>query len=299
VCLSTESKAKRKTPTRFHFSAATINHMDLDAELALLSREPGRACDLAELALLLARDEYPAVDVEAYLGELDGMAHEAARLVRGSLRQRVEGLCRYLFHDMGFHGNCHDYYDPRNSYLNDVLDRRTGLPLTLSLVAIAVGTRVGLDVRGVGLPGHFVAHAFDGDQAVLFDPFHGGRLLEPDECASLVLRVTGVPFQPTPDRLAASSARAIAVRMLTNLKSVYLQERDFPRAARVIIRLLQLRPSDVHERRDLGVALLHAGRPGKAIDHLTAYLEAAPASVDGTIVRTMLAQARAQVARWN
>src|SRR5262249_18663494 len=150
--------------------------------------------DLAELALHLAREEYAELDADAYLAELAGMAHEARRYVRGNLSARVDGLCRYLFHDMGFRGNVREYYDPRNSYLNQVLDQRTGIPITLSLVAMAVGQRSGLNVVGVGLPGHFVAKAVAGGEEILFDPFHGGRRLTVRDCENLVEQVTGSPF---------------------------------------------------------------------------------------------------------
>src|SRR4051812_41741358 len=115
--------------------------MKLDTILDLLARDPGASFDVAEIALHLARDEYPEVDAEAYLSELAGMAHEAAAHMRGGLESRVRGLCRYLFHDMGFRGNAEHYYDARNTYLNQVLDRRTGIPLSLSVVAMAVGRR--------------------------------------------------------------------------------------------------------------------------------------------------------------
>src|SRR5438270_70784 len=105
--------------------------MDLDRALALLAHEPDGRLDIAELSLLLARDEYPFLDVEGALAEIEAMAHEAKPYVRGGLEARVQGLCRYLFHEMGFHGDSQDYYDPRNSYLNEVLDRRTGIPITL------------------------------------------------------------------------------------------------------------------------------------------------------------------------
>src|SRR6266404_2336633 len=123
--------------------------MDLDAALTALAADPHAPLDLAELALWLARDEYPELDVEAYLGELAGMAHEVTRYLGGGLEARVKGLCRYLFHDMGFRGNKQDFFDPRNSYFNQVLDRRTGIPITLSAVAMAVGTRAGLQIVGV------------------------------------------------------------------------------------------------------------------------------------------------------
>lgn len=273
--------------------------MELDLILAQLADDPTATCDVAELALELARDEYSDLDVEAYLSELDGMAHEARAHVRGTLEARVRGLARYLFHEMGFRGNDQDYYDARNSYLNQVLDRRTGIPISLSVIAMAVGSRVGLQIEGVGLPGHFIAKAVDGEQEVLFDPFHGGRLLAPDQCECLVARVTGVEFQATAQTLQALPLPQVVQRMLTNLKAIYLREGQFSRAARVIERLRQLRPNDVHERRDLGVSLLQAGRPGKAIDHLAAYLRAHPHGADVQTVRTYLTQARAEVAKWN
>src|SRR6266571_4016497 len=133
--------------------------MNLNEALTLLVRDPSADVDLAELALLLAREEYPAVDVEATLGELSALAHDVHPRLRGPLAARVATLGRYLFHELGFRGNTQNYYDPRNSYFNEVLDRRLGLPITLSLVAMSVGERAGLSVVGVGLPGHFIAKA--------------------------------------------------------------------------------------------------------------------------------------------
>jgi regulator of sirC expression with transglutaminase-like and TPR domain len=273
--------------------------MNLDMALTLLSHTPDAPLDLAELALSLARDEYPALDVEAYLSELDGMAHEARSHLRGSLTARVKGLCRYLFHDMGFRGNQQDYYDARNSYFNDVLDRRTGIPITLSAVAMAVGRRAGLEVVGVGLPGHFVAKAGADGEEVLFDPFHGGRVLTPAKCQRLVEQVTGMPYEVNDAALAAVPLGAIVMRMLNNLKGVYLRTGDYMRAARVIERLRQLSPDDALQRRDLGATLFQAGQAGQAIDHLQAYLSASPEATDANAVKKMLTQARVAVARWN
>lgn len=273
--------------------------MNLDEALALLSHTPEAPLDLAELSLQLAREEYPTLDVEAYLSELDGMAHEARANLRGSLTQRVKGLCRYLFHDMGFRGNQQDYYDARNSYFNDVLDRRTGIPITLSAVAITVGRRAGLEVSGVGLPGHFVAKASAEGKDVLFDPFHGGRLLSPEKCRQLVEQVTGLPFEVNEEALRAVPLGAIVLRMLNNLKGVYLRNSDYPRAARVIERLRQLSPYDPIQQRDLGATLLQAGQSGRAIDHLQAYLRALPQAGDADTVKQLLMQAQAAVARWN
>jgi regulator of sirC expression with transglutaminase-like and TPR domain len=273
--------------------------MNLDSILLELSHNPRAAHDVAEVALLLARDEYPNLDVEATLCELDALAHEARNLVRGDWPARVQGLCRFLFHDLGFRGNDRNYYDPRNSYLHLVMERRTGIPITLSVVAMAVGNRCGLEVQGVGLPGHFIAKAVEGEREILFDPFHGGRRLTPLDCEHLVQQVTGSPFQATREALGAVPLGALVQRMLTNLKGVYLGTGDFVRAVRVLRRLCQLVPGDPLQRRDLGAALLHAGQPGKAIDALTAYLGEVPAASDAAEVQQMLQKARRAVAEWN
>jgi regulator of sirC expression with transglutaminase-like and TPR domain len=212
-------------------------NMDLDTALAQLCQNPCVPFDLAEVALEIARDEFPSLDVEAYLSELDAMAHEARSYLRGDLGARVTGLCRYLCHEMGFRGNKQDYYDPRNSYLNLVLDCRLGIPITLSAVAMAVGSRAGLNIEGVGLPGHFVVKAVEDGQEVLFDPFHGGRRLTACDCELLVQQVTGRPFEATPATLSSVPLGFIVQRMLHNLKAIYLHGDDFIRAARVLERL--------------------------------------------------------------
>ncbi len=134
---------------------------------------------------------------------------------------------------MGFRGNQQDYYDARNSYFNDVLDRRTGIPITLSAVAMAVGRRAGLDIVGVGLPGHFVAKAIADGEEVLFDPFHSGRRLTPEKCQRLVEQVTGMPFEINDEALQAVSLGSMVLRMLNNLKGVYLRTGDYERGARI------------------------------------------------------------------
>jgi regulator of sirC expression with transglutaminase-like and TPR domain len=273
--------------------------MDLDSALSQLAADPAAPLDLAELALQLARDEYPDLDVEAYLGELAGMAHEARAYLRGPLDARVSGLCRYLFHDLGFRGNTQSYYEPRNSYLNEVLDRRTGLPILLAVVAMAVGERAGMQVVGVGLPGHFVAKAVDNGSEVLFDPFHGGRRLSPEQCEALVYQVTGTTFRANRESLAAVPLGVMILRMLNNLKGTYLREEDFGRAVRVIERLRRLRPDDPLQERDLGASLLRAGQPGRAVDHFRAYLEELPSAGDAETVRALLRQALSEVAKWN
>jgi regulator of sirC expression with transglutaminase-like and TPR domain len=273
--------------------------MDLDLMLRRLATDPFSPTDPGEIALALARDEYTHLDTEAYLNELAGMAREARPYLRGDLEARVRGLCRYLFHDQGFRGNLKNYYDARNSYLNEVLDRRTGIPITLVVVAMAVGGRAGLPIAGVGLPGHFVAKAYEGGREVLFDPFHGGRLLTPDDCERLVEQSAGISFTANRRSLRAVPPGLIVQRLLSNLKGIYLASEDLERATRVISRLCQISPADAIQRRDLGATLIRAGKPGPAINHLSAYLSAAPSASDAAAVQRLLGQAKSIVSRWN
>ncbi|HYV39137.1 MAG TPA: transglutaminase-like domain-containing protein [Gemmataceae bacterium] len=273
--------------------------MDLNAALHTLCLEGDAPLDIAELALHLARDEYPSIDVDAYLGELDAMAREAQRYVRGDLQARVHGLCRYLFHEMGFHGNQKDYYDPLNSYFNQVLERRTGIPITLSILTMAIGNRVGLHMDGVGLPGHFVVKAVEDEQQLVFDPFHGGRVLTAQDCENVVRQASGRDIIVTAATLERLPLCLLVMRMLNNLKTIYLKQTDMPRAIRVLERLRQLAPDDAELQRDLGICLVHAGKPGKAIDLLAAYVEVAAEAMDAEAVRDVLRRARAAVAGWN
>jgi regulator of sirC expression with transglutaminase-like and TPR domain len=271
--------------------------MNLDETLPLLAADPAADLDLAELALAVAADEYPALPRRAALARLDDLAAELAPRLVGSLEGRVAELSAFLFEELHFLGNATDYYDARNSYLNDVLDRRLGIPLTLSLVAIAVGRRCGLEVEGVGLPGHFIARAVGPGDDILFDPYHGGQFLDRDSCSLLVATVTGRPYTVTEECLAAVSPGCFAMRMLTNLKAAYLRREDYARAARTARRLVQLVPCDPTQRRDLGVCLVHAGRPGAAIDHLELYLATEPP--DDEPVAIYLSRARRELAAWN
>jgi regulator of sirC expression with transglutaminase-like and TPR domain len=273
--------------------------MNLDAALERLSRDPQASLDVAEVSLSLARDEYPRLDVEACLGEIVSMAHEARRYVRGDLPGRVQGLCRYLFHDMGFRGNVKDYYDPLNSYFNQVLERRTGIPITLSALVMAVGRRAGLQVEGIGLPGHFIVRVGDGAGSLLVDPFHGGRQLSGTDCENLVRQATGAPIALSPLSLEPIPLGLMLRRMLNNLKGIYLGLEDFARAIRIMERMLQLNPRDAVLRRDLGVSLVRTGQPGKALDHLRYYIQEAPEADDQKAIGAVLRDAEKRVAQWN
>src|SRR5262245_57143888 len=160
--------------------------MKLSSALAALAANPHAPTDLARVALLIARDAYSQMNPRAYLRIIDRLADQLRPRIKGSLAARTAELSTFLFEECGFAGNTEHYYDPRNSYLNKVIDRQVGLPIALSVLSVAVGTRAGLNVVGVGLPGHFVAKAVDGDEELLFDPFNGGQFLDTEACEALI-----------------------------------------------------------------------------------------------------------------
>ncbi|HEX7089320.1 MAG TPA: transglutaminase-like domain-containing protein [Longimicrobiales bacterium] len=257
-------------------------------EAAVLRPEP--ELDLASAALLVAAEEYPQLPLAPYLRRLDLLAErvhdrlgdETAPLVV------VQELSRVLFVEEGFRGNVEAYYDVRNSFLNDVLDRRLGIPITLSVVYLEVGWRLGLPLVGVGFPGHFLVR-YEGEAVrLLVDPFEGGRLRFEDQAQELLDRVYGgmVPLQP--EFLQPASKRDILVRILTNLKGIYLNARDDRRALAAVERILLLRPGATGEVRDRGMLLARIGRVGEAIADLQRYLNSAPEAPDARRVRELI-----------
>ena len=260
--------------------------------------EPGA---LAEAALLIAAEEYPALDVAAWLARLDALGARARERVppRGDADQTAAALTRLLVEDYGLRGNDADYYDPRNSFLNEVLERRLGIPLTLSLVYMEVGARAGVAVRGVGLPGHFVVRLERGETARLLDPFNGGRPLDEANCRRLVERLGGGRLRFEPAHLRAVSARAILIRMLANLKGVYTALGDWRRARGAVDRILLLAPEAVGELRDRGLLSARLGEPVAAIGDWEAYLRRVPDAKDAATVRRHLRALRQAQAALN
>lgn len=274
--------------------------MNLDDTLDLLTHDPYADVDLGELGLRLAADEYPSLDVDAYLSRFDQMADEVREeLGDRPLADQVRTLCSYLFIVRGFRGNVENYYDPKNSYLNEVLDNCQGIPITLSVVAMAVGRRAGLRIEGVGLPGHFIAKAVCRHAEVFFDPFNAGRVLSAADGQALAEQFVKTTQLDPAELLRSAPTHAIVVRMLNNLKNVYVHRGDHQRSVRVIERLRQLLPCDVTLRRDLGICLMGAEQHGRAINHLQDYLDFSPTPSDANLVRQWLAKARRESAKWN
>jgi regulator of sirC expression with transglutaminase-like and TPR domain len=269
-------------------------------EFAELTGRPDGRIDLARAALAIARWEYPALDVEAYLDRLDAIARGVDGLRRSADPVgRLHRLREYLFVEQGFSGNRVEPYDPRNSFLNDVLDRRQGIPITLSLVLMEVGKRLGLAVEGIGLPGHFIAGARFGDSQILLDSFNGGALLTPEACEELVGRALGRKVTLKPEHFAPVSGTRLLARMLGNLKGIYWQREAWDRVVGVIDRLLVLDAKAGHEWRDRGRAWTNMGELRRGLGDWERYLTEFPHAADREAVKGQLRQTRQKLAQLN
>lgn len=265
----------------------------------LLKQEP--RADLVRIALEIAGDAYPDLDASRYIQLLDSLAERVrARTPVHAKPHQVLGQINWaLFVEEGFQGNVDDYYDPRNSYLNEVIDRKLGIPITLSLVYWALAERLGLDVGGVNLPAHFMLRAGRDGQAVYVDAFHGGALLDRHGCQRRISDLLGRPVELTAQQLALCGPETIVARMLTNLKTIYLENDNFVAALPVQRRLAALPQSDPAEGRDLGMLCLQLDRPAEAIEPLQAYLQTCPKARDASVVLELLRAVRREVALWN
>jgi regulator of sirC expression with transglutaminase-like and TPR domain len=262
---------------------------------------PDREVNLAEAALLVAAEEYAELDVRAYLVRLDEMGV--------ALRQRLEeeprperaimALNRYLFQEQGFRGNTEQYYDARNSYLNDVIDRRTGIPITLSALYMEVARRAGLEVEGVGLPGHFVVRVQMPSRALLVDPFHGGSLLTERDCQERLDRIFDGKVKLEPKMLRPCRRKDMLERILRNLKAIYLRDQDKDRALRVVDLLVRIQPGSAEDLRDRGVLYAALDCYGTAARDLESYLALAPQARDAEELAARVAQLKQQAARLN
>ncbi len=277
--------------------------MDADPSLREFAREvsrPDADIDLGRAALAIARSEYPRLDIAAHLDRLEALA-DGARPARGvtDALGRLHRLREYLFEEQGFAGNSQDYFDPRNSYLNDVLDRRLGIPITLSLVLIEVGRRLGLEMEGIGLPGHFITGARVDGEHVLLDPFNRGTILTGEACAELAARALGRPVELLPEHFAPVTNCLFLMRMLANLKGAYWRREAWPKVVGIIDRLLVLNPEAGGEWRDRGAAWSSMGDFRRGLADWERYLTEFPNAADHEKVKTRLRQVRQKLARLN
>lgn len=256
---------------------------------------------LDEAALAIAAEEYPALDTAAYLAQLDRLAEQVRRRAPAPLRaaNTLRALRDVLFVEEGFRGNEKSYYDPRNSYLNEVLDRRLGIPISLSVLFMEVARRVGLVLEGVGFPGHFLVKLKpEVGPEVFIDPYNGGELLSAEECVARFKNVShGRDFDER--FLHGVAPRQILGRMLHNLKRIYVEQGDDVRAFWVIDRLLLLAPDAIDEVRDRGLVEARLGLKPAAARDLEAYLAREPSAADAGDVADLLATLRARPAMLN
>lgn len=220
---------------------------------AHVAARPDAEIDLAEAALLIAETEYLGLDIARYTGILDDLGRTASRIVaEPSDRPGIERVLRFLYEEAGFKGNADDYYDPKNSFLNDVLDRRTGIPITLALVITEVCKRAGVEAQGVSFPGHFLVRSPAPNGLYVADPFEG-KLMTQADLRNLLARTTGTPRDPDARMLEAATPRQILVRMLNNLRGIYSTRGDHQRERDILERLFILSPTD-ELKRDLDAA---------------------------------------------
>jgi regulator of sirC expression with transglutaminase-like and TPR domain len=256
-----------------------------------LAQEP---IDLARAALAIAREEYPDLDEGRYLRLLDRLAEGVQTGVPAgaSPERRVGRMNTYLFHELGFSGNQSDYYDPRNSFLNEVLDRRLGIPLTLSIVYMEVGRRCGLRVEGVGFPGHFLCKVHLEGGELVVDPFHRGQLLGLEELKLKLSSAVGNQVKFDPRLLRAATARDILVRMLQNLRSLYQERNDVPRALSAVDRLLMLAPDNIRGLRERAQLYEQLGGSTAAAADLEKVLQLEPGASDASALRARVRRLR-------
>ena len=258
--------------------------------------------DLLRAALTFARPEYPGLDESRYLGLIDEYA-DRVRSRRGESEDPAHSIATInvvLFQQEGFAGNQSEFYDPRNSYLNDVLDRKLGIPISLSVIYMEVAQRVGLPVFGVGLPGHFLLKHYDlnGNQ-IFIDPYVAGRLLSPAECQTRLDEVYGGQMPLQPEFLNSVSRRQILTRMLNNLRSIYISQRNFKKALTIVDFILAIHPRSPDDLRQRALLRYNEGMLRPAIEDLEEYLRLAPDASDAEEMKQTVLSIRRSIAMMN
>lgn len=255
-------------------------------------QQPDQQIDLAASALYIAQEEYPDLDPAQYLNVLDTMA---AQLQERMSAQRyplriIQSINEYLYDELGFTGNSTDYYDPRNSFLNDVIDRRMGIPITLSLVYLEVARRIDFPMAGIGMPGHFLIRPDIAQMEIFVDAFNRGEVLFAEDCQTRLAEIYRQPVTLQPQFLESVSHRKFLARMLTNLKIIYLDRQELEKALGAVERILLLFPGLPMELRTRGLIYYQLGRWAAASKDLETYLTSVPDAEDAPAIRQLLQQ---------
>jgi regulator of sirC expression with transglutaminase-like and TPR domain len=254
--------------------------------------------DVFEVAMRIAQVEYPALDIPLYRARLEEFGREGAGLVKAKGRRGVDQFNAYFFDTLGFHGNADNYYDPRNSYLNDVIDRRTGIPITLSAVYCNVACRAGLRAHGVGFPGHFLAKCLVAGGEVLVDCFNA-RTVTREDCQELLDSFSPGGAPVSDEMLEIAGPRDILSRMLNNLRRIHAGRGEFARAVQWVDLDIGLRPESPHNFRERGMLYIQMEEFGKAAVDLERYVRLAPGSPDLPQVREQIQLVRKLLSHLN
>lgn len=262
-------------------------------ELCALIETFGEELPLDRALLLIAKEEYPDLEVGRYTSFLDRLADRALHQASDS-GDMTRALTEAIFREANFRGNKENYYDPRNSLLNAVIDRRLGIPITLSIIFMEVARRAGSHAVGIGFPGHFLVRCEADGRTVMLDPFERGALVRRADCERLLKQANGAHAELEPWMLEPASPRQIVIRVLTNLKHAYMLQKDPISAVKAIDRLLLVDPHRWSERRDRGLLFKELNCASAALVDLEAYLENAPETKDLETIKRMLPELKKQ-----
>ncbi len=259
--------------------------------------------DLAEAALLIAKNANAEIDIQRYLALIDDLASQlSAKLAPDCPEtERILALNRFLFQEQGFAPNVDDYYDPRNSFLNEVLERRVGIPISLSILYIEVGRRIGLSLRGVSFPGHFLVKCRVYEGLIVLDPYCAGASLSFEDLQQRLREARGgeVSRAIVASMLVAANKKQILARMLGNLKAIYLERGELDRALSVTEWIVTLAPSDPSDLRDRGLLYAQLDCFRAAVADLERYLELSDDARDAEEIRARVVELRHAASRLN
>ncbi|MGK7882661.1 MAG: SirB1 family protein [Crocosphaera sp.] len=258
------------------------------------TNKPDHQINLAKAALVYAKYEYPRLEIEDYLITLDIISQR----IKDDLEQElyplkvIKTINKYLFKDLGFKGNTNNYYDPSNSYLNEVIDKKTGIPISLSVIYLEIAKRLNFPMVGIGMPGHFLIRPEFENVGIFVDVFNQGEILFKEDCQIKLQEIYQQPVTIEDHLLTPVSNQQILGRMLTNLKYIYLNRQEYPKMLRIIELLLQLFPNHPVEIRDRGLLYYQLRQWEKATTDLQLYLSILPTAEDAPAIRQILQQMR-------
>ena len=256
--------------------------------------QPEEDIDLAKAALYWAMTEYPHLDPEIYLKTLDTMGEELRQQLPKNFYplKIIQSINNYMFEQLKFRGNSQNYYDPSNSFLNQVIERRTGIPITLSLVYLELASRIDFPMVGIGMPGHFLIRPSFEEAGIFIDVFNGGELMFELDCEEKLQQIYQKPIKLESAFLPVVSKKQLLVRMLTNLKFIYINSNSILKALSTVEFILSVFPDNAQELRDRGLIYYHLGELDKSAQDLELYLTMVPNASDSSLIISLLAKMR-------